>query len=750
MKLGKKPNLANIHEFGAAAYVKDLKAGKLDLQALVGRFVGYDIESKGYRIYWPTKRTISVERNIVINQNDVHTTENLTIIHDDALAEGERNKDIQSIPKNPGNVEDTESISENESQQKPDAEEPNDEPKLSNTIPFPSTTAENVQVVPETNTETQPQAYGRGQRPRKAPGEYKALNEGLVAVAAIDDDLQTEYPSSIYSEHPEPTYNLPPNFAFVGTMDSEPESLDEALRGPKAKEWQTALEYEINQLEKLNTWVVEDLPKQHTAIPCSEVLKIKRGPDGEIKSYRVRIVAGGHRQIEGINYTETFLSAAKMPTVHTVLANAAEQNWEVEHVNIKSAYLNVPLKETVFMCPPRGVLKPGQQGKVLRLLKGLYGLKQAGQGWYQEMSRVLIKELGFNRSAIDHSVFIRRSEGEHTVIAVATDDMALTSKRAIDAENFKGDIKRYWDITDHGPIGWFLGFQIKRDRKNRTISINQHAYIESLAEKFQLINAKPIKMPIKPGTQYLFDQCPFTPNQVAKMKGIRYNEAIGSILWPAVVSRPDIAYVTSILSQFLQNPGYVHWEGVKRVISYLNTTKNYWLTFGGSTKNLVEGYSDADWASQKDRHSISGYTFFLSQGVISWSLKWQHIIALLSTESEYIAQTHAAKEALWLIGFTDEIRGEKNQPINLYCDNQGAIALAKDNKFHVRTKHIDLRFHFIREAVEDNKILITYIPTEENVADIFTKALVRPKFKGFVGRLGLAEEKGRSKDKRMT
>ena len=123
-----------------------------------------------------------------------------------------------------------------------------------------------------------------------------------------------------------------------------------------------------------------------TAIPCSEVLKIKRGPDGEIKSYRVRILAGGHRQIEGINYMETFSSAAKMPTVHAILANAAEQNWEIEHVNIKSAYLNMPLKETGFMHPPRGVLKPSQEGKVLRLLKGLYELKQARQGWYQEMS----------------------------------------------------------------------------------------------------------------------------------------------------------------------------------------------------------------------------------------------------------------------------------------------------------------------------------------------------------------------------
>ena len=150
-----------------------------------------------------------------------------------------------------------------------------------------------------------------------------------------------------------------------------------------------------NVTEKLGTWIVEDLPKGHKAIPCSEVLKIKHGPDGKIQSYRVQIVAGGHRQVQGVNYTETFSSATKMPTVCAVLANVVELDWEVKHIDVKSAYLNAPLKETVYMHLLQGVLKSGQEGKVLRLLKGLYGLKQAGRRWYQEMSRVLMGELGF-------------------------------------------------------------------------------------------------------------------------------------------------------------------------------------------------------------------------------------------------------------------------------------------------------------------------------------------------------------------
>ena len=176
---------------------------------------------------------------------------------------------------------------------------------------------------------------------------------------------------------------------------------------------------------------------------------------------------------------------------------------------------------------------------------------------------------------------------EHTIITVATDDMAVTSKRSADAEMFKKHIKKFWDITDNGPIGWFLGFQMKRDRRNKTLSINQHAYLESLAEKFRLTHAKPMKTPIEPGTQYSKEQSPSTPNQVTKMKGVPYNETIGSILWPAIISRLDITYAVGILSQFMQNPGPVHWEGVKRIISYLNTTKNYSLTFGGTGKRLL-------------------------------------------------------------------------------------------------------------------------------------------------------------------
>jgi Reverse transcriptase (RNA-dependent DNA polymerase) len=360
---------------------------------------------------------------------------------------------------------------------------------------------------------------------------------------------------------------------------------------------------------------------------------------------------------------------------------------------------------------PRGVLKPGEEGKVLKLLKGLYGSKQARRGWYMEMLRVFLWEMGFKRSGIDQSVFYWREGKKHTIVVVARDDMAVTLRQAVNAEAFKSKIKEYWEITDHRPINWFLGSQIKRNRDSRTISINQKAYIELMVEKFRLTGAKKVSTPIDANAHFSIQQCLSTLNQASQMNGVSYSEAIGSVLWLTVISWPDTTYAVGVLSQFIQNLGPAHWEGIERVISYLDSTKDYWITFCGNNKTLLEGYCNADWASQSHRHSISGFSFHYGVGVISWSLKKQNVIALSSMEAVYMAETHVAKKPMWLRTFVNEVREGQKQPLTVMGDNQGAIALAKDNKLHSRTKHIGLKYHFICEAVEDGKIEMEYIPT---------------------------------------
>jgi hypothetical protein len=260
----------------------------------------------------------------------------------------------------------------------------------------------------------------------------------------------------------------------------------------------------------------------------------------------------------------------------------------------------------------------------------------------------------------------------------------------MDVEKFKSELQRYWEISDKGELSWFLRFEVKCNRAACTISINQHAYIEAMLDKFRLTNAKPVATPMETGVQLSNDQGLSTLSQENHMHGIPYVKAIGCALWPVVISRPDVAFVIGVLSQFIQNPGLAHWKALKHVIVYLGSTKYFWLTFGGRTKIFAQEFCDTDLASQKDQHLISGYCYHIGQGAISWSSMKQQIVTLSTTKAEYIAQSHAAKEALWLCTFIGELRGKTTQPLTIYCDNQGTITLSKDNKFHVRMKHIDI------------------------------------------------------------
>ena len=343
-------------------------------------------------------------------------------------------------------------------------------------------------------------------------------------------------------------------------------------------------------------------------------------------------------------------------------------------------------------------------------------------------------ELGFKRLAVDHSIFFWHRGEEHTIIAVVTDDMAVTSKHMSDITKFKREIQEHFVIANGGKLHWFLGFEIKCDQTAWTISINQWSYIERMVENLWLTNAKPVVTLMEPDVCFSKDQSPLTLSQQFWMWDVPHAQVIGSILWPVVISRPDAVFTVEILSQFVQNPGQAHWEEVKRLITYLGTTKDLWLMFGGQEKTILNGFCDVDWAGQPHRHSISGYSFHMGTSAVTWNSKKQYIIALSSAEVEYIVQTHAVKEAMYLCTFMGEINGF-DKLVTLKCDNQGVIVLSKDNKFHAWTKHIDIQYHFIWEVVKNEKMSIKYVPTDENTADIFTKP--KAKFHWFVKLLGL-------------
>jgi hypothetical protein len=296
-------------------------------------------------------------------------------------------------------------------------------------------------------------------------------------------------------------------------------------------------------------------------------------------------------------------------------------------------------------------------------------------------------------------VFIKHDmeQDTHIVIAVATDDMDIIASSDEVTKQFKTDLSRYFGITDLGYTHYLLGFEIKCDLAAHTISLNQGSYIDTIAAQFNLTTAKPIYTPLEPGTILMKEQCPKTLQEFDRMRNVPYRSAIGATWYTATISCPDISFVLSTLSQFSDNPGEVHWRVLQCVIVYLLTMCNFWLVMGGNPDGF-HGFTDSDWASQPHHHSISAYVFHVGTGAITWSSKKQSIIALSSTEAKYIAQTHAVKEAIWLRMYWREVTGEPYiPPSGLFSDNQGAIALVKSASYHARTKHIDIRYHLIRE-----------------------------------------------------
>ncbi len=425
-----------------------------------------------------------------------------------------------------------------------------------------------------------------------------------------------------------------------------------------------------------------------------------------------------------------------------VLALAAHHNWEIEAFDFNSTYLNGELEgnEEIYMQEPPGYESSGGES-VKRLRKVLYGLKQAGRKWYDALSRALA-DLGFRVSDADPGVFTARLGKELLVLAVHVDDCILTGSSAKLIAQYKQKLNEHYELTDLGPVDYLLGIKVTRNRETHTISLSQSGYIKAILARFLLNDAKPLDTPMLPGADYSKKDSPTSPTEVARMKKVPYREALGSLMYASVATRPDISFAVSTLSQFLENPGEAHWEAVKRIFRYLSGTRGLALTYGRDSHDLL-GYTDADGASQDHRRAISGYLFLIDGGAISWSSRKQELVTLSTAEAEYVAATHAAKEAVWL----RRLEGNLSPPITskattLFCDNQAALRLAQTDNYHARTKHIDIRFHFVRDVEGRGEISLAYCPTDDMTADILTKALPRWKVVQHALALGLGRPCG--------
>jgi hypothetical protein len=369
------------------------------------------------------------------------------------------------------------------------------------------------------------------------------------------------------------------------------------------------------------------------------------------------------------------------------------------------------------------------------LKKSLYGLKQAGRRWYNTLLCALA-DLAFRTSQADPGVFYACVEDHVLVLAIHVNDCIFTGDSAKLIAEYKEKLNKVYALTDLGPVHWLLGIKITHNRNNRTISLSQKQYIDSILTWFALADAKAYATPIVLGVTYSRGDSPASKTEEASMKTVPYQEAIGSLMYASVTTHPDISFAVLTLSQFLDNPGRAHWDAVKRVMRYLSGTRDLELTYGIECNDLL-GFTDVDGAVQEHRHTISGNVFLMDGGTISWSSWKQELVTLSTAEAKYMAATHAAKEAIWLCKLIFEIFPALKAPTTLYCDNQAALRLATDDNYHARTKHINIRYHFIRHVVASGALQLVYCPTDDMTADILTKGLSKWKVNFHVVSLGL-------------
>ena len=529
----------------------------------------------------------------------------------------------------------------------------------------------------------------------------------------------------------------------VDSVGEMPNTFNSAMESSNAVKWKEACDSEYESLRKNDTWDVVPLPKGRKAIGCRWVFRVKENQNGEVERFKARMVAKGFSQKYGIDYEETFAPVAKFTSIRTVLSMAAKHSLKLHQMDVKTAFLNGVLDEDIYMVQPDGYVDEDHPNYVCKLKRSLYGLKQSPRMWNQTID-VFMLEMGFKKCESDHCVYIKRNDHEMIFVVLYVDDLILASSNDELLESTKHALSERFEMTDMGELEYFLGMEIKNNRDEGKVTVRQTKFLKSILTRFGMQDSKPVKTPQDPGLKLTNSMCEGGCNHEDTMKNMPYRSAVGSIMYLMVATRPDLAAAVGVLSQFAADPCPTHWQALKRVMRYLQATSTQGLEYSRQDNCCVCGYSDADWAGDiESRRSTSGYAFMMSGGCISWRSKKQRTVALSSTEAEYMALSEATQEAVWLKVFLCEL-GEmaSDDAIKIYEDNQGSIALAKNPEFHKRTKHIDIRYHFVREKVEEGEVVLQYVSTTDMLADIMTKAITAVQFENLRNRLGIRAPSG--------
>ena len=529
------------------------------------------------------------------------------------------------------------------------------------------------------------------------------------------------------------------DMALAAIRHPKPETYQEAISHPENALWVEAMMKELGAFKSTNTYTLCPLPKGKRAIPCRWVFAEKFDALGNLLKRKGRLVAKGFRAEKGVDYDEIFAPTGKWTTLRVLLHVGAAEDAEIEVMDFDNAFLNGELEEEVYMDQPPGFKDSAHPDWVWRLHKSVYGLKQAPRQWYKKLRESLM-EMGFTQSQNDPALF---KKGKFWCF-VYVDDMVIMAKDKAQVAAFKAEMRTKFNMKELGPIGHYLNVRVVRDRANRHIYLLQDTYIKKVLQRFGMENCKANSTPIlvKHGLSKT------TEEEIVVDES--YASLVGSVNLCVTATRPDLAYATGLLARYMADGAHAdrHWQMAKRVLRYLQGTKQTALRLGGSAgvqlrgwgqEMNLHGWSDSSFGDCHDSaRSTLGWCFSLGDGPVSWSSKRSACVADSTTVAEYYAAGSAAKEALWLRRLLEDLGHQQTEATPIFVDSTGAQSVAKNpGSHHPRTKHVDITYHFIQEHVEEGRVRLLDIDTKDNVADLFTKALARDRHQDLVQRLQL-------------
>ena len=723
---GNKPDLAPLRVFGCKALVyvpPKQRASKLDARSIEGFHIGFAEEKRAYRVYIPSRRKVVESRDVQFDEGEgeperilvdddedgyvigVDSDDDVDAEVDEEGGEGEKGAEggveVESSPT-------TEKVVDSGG----DVDSEGDERG-----------AVYVPKVPSKVNRPPPQnAARRSSRTTKAPvpdddaryetTSYGKKNRGAANVAEVEED----------------------GFAYM-TRDFE---YVKKMESPQASLWQEAMVNEISTQDAMDTY--EEVPRPTDGdvlvLPSRWVYAEKRDASGAVVLHKARIVAKGYSEREGVDYTETWAPTPRKSHILALVVIATHYDWEIFQVDVKAAFLHGELEEVIYMEAPAGFPTKVPNG-VWKLKKAIYGLKQAASCWYKKLKSGL-GEMGLEPLTGSPCLFVSND----SMLASHVDDMLVCARNRGTRDRLLSDLAKRFTIHDLGDLSFYLGLLFDRDRATRIVTVSQERYINDILERHAMSDAIPATLPLKDGIKLNKLETPANPATLRT-----YQRMLGALMYAVISTRPDLAFAACYLSQYASAPGPEHLNALVDAFRYLAGTRDLKLIFDCAKPLELVGFSDAGHATDPiARRSISGYYFTLAGNPISWSARKQATIAISSTEAEYVACSEAGREAVELRRFLYSLNIlSLSIPTIIHMDSKSAIqlALASPTADSPRTKHIDVRHHWIREKIQDGVFKLEWMKTDDLTADVFTKALARQKLEKFRDDLRLLRTESR-------